>query len=444
MKNRVDIIRLMSDPSFPFSPSGFPFYYGWLALVVAIIGMLASVPGQTIGFSVFSEPLMAVSEMSRLRICFAYFLGTMGSSLFLKRAGLFYDRQGGRIQMVLAGLSMGILLFLLSQLAHIFGFLLHLPGQVGSLAVFIVMSLGFMGIRYAGQGVLMLTSRNLIGKWFVRRRGFVASVAGLAMAVGFSLTPPLFQAMISSLGWSGCYQCLSLGMITVTLFSWLFYRDNPEECGLQVDGKEQGSGASEESGIGGASLSLASAQRSLAFWSLLAALCLYGLVITALSFHIKDIGRAAGISQEKAINLFIPLALISGGCGLVSGWLSDKIQLRYIICLMMGGCVAGFSGMSFLRTGSGYYAAIAGLGVAGGCFSVLSGAAIPHFFGRGYLGEINGYQMACLVFSTATGPLLFALCRHFTSGYSLAFLLSAVLAAANFVLAAKIRHPGLY
>ena len=45
-------------PDFPFRPTAFPFYYGWIVLAVSTIGLVMSAPGQTIGVSVFTENLI--------------------------------------------------------------------------------------------------------------------------------------------------------------------------------------------------------------------------------------------------------------------------------------------------------------------------------------------------------------------------------------------------
>jgi hypothetical protein len=34
---------------FPFRPAALPFYYGWVILVVSTVGIVMSVPGQTMG-----------------------------------------------------------------------------------------------------------------------------------------------------------------------------------------------------------------------------------------------------------------------------------------------------------------------------------------------------------------------------------------------------------
>jgi len=43
---------------FPFAPRRLPFFYGWIILVLGVLGFLMSAPGQTYGVSPFIEPLL--------------------------------------------------------------------------------------------------------------------------------------------------------------------------------------------------------------------------------------------------------------------------------------------------------------------------------------------------------------------------------------------------
>ena len=52
--HRPSTLRVMR-PDFPFRPSAFPFYYGWIVLFASTVGLVMSAPGQTIGVSVVTE-----------------------------------------------------------------------------------------------------------------------------------------------------------------------------------------------------------------------------------------------------------------------------------------------------------------------------------------------------------------------------------------------------
>ena len=82
-----------------------------------------------------------------------------------------------------------------------------------------------------------MTSRTMLGKWFERGRGRVSGIEGIFVAFGFAIAPYFFSRAIGLLGWRGTWLTLAaivgLGMSTI---GWLLFRDNPEACGLQMDG----------------------------------------------------------------------------------------------------------------------------------------------------------------------------------------------------------------
>ena len=89
-------MRRLVNPNYPFNPAKWPFFYGWMILVWGTIGMLMSIPGQTMGVSVFTESLLDELVVNRDQLSIAYMLGTMGSAFLLPWVGRLYDRVGAR------------------------------------------------------------------------------------------------------------------------------------------------------------------------------------------------------------------------------------------------------------------------------------------------------------------------------------------------------------
>ena len=67
----------------PFAPRRWPFFYGWVILAASTVGILASIPGQTMGVSVFTDHLIAALRISRVQLSTAYMFGTVASSFML-------------------------------------------------------------------------------------------------------------------------------------------------------------------------------------------------------------------------------------------------------------------------------------------------------------------------------------------------------------------------
>jgi hypothetical protein len=81
-------------------------------------GFLFSIPGQAMGMAVFTDTFNEVLALSRIQVSMAYPLGTVASSLFLTRAGRWYDRYGDRVMIAALAAALGAMVLLLAlQLA---------------------------------------------------------------------------------------------------------------------------------------------------------------------------------------------------------------------------------------------------------------------------------------------------------------------------------------
>ncbi len=103
----------------PFSPVKSPVFYGWVILFAGIIGVLMSIPGQTMGVSVFTNHLIHDMSLSRVQLSFAYLIGTVTSGLLITYAGVLYDRAGARVIAMGAGLMLGAALVYLTRVNNI-------------------------------------------------------------------------------------------------------------------------------------------------------------------------------------------------------------------------------------------------------------------------------------------------------------------------------------
>ncbi|MEL6985416.1 MAG: MFS transporter, partial [Actinomycetota bacterium] len=108
------------------------FYYGWVILVVGSVGVLASIPGQTAGVSVFTDDLTATTGLSRLQLAIAYLIGTGSSGLLLPFGGRALDVWGPRLVALVATVGLAATVTALSFV-----------GPMSSLVGLVVMSIGF-------------------------------------------------------------------------------------------------------------------------------------------------------------------------------------------------------------------------------------------------------------------------------------------------------------
>ncbi len=401
-------------------------------LGAATLGIVMSIPGQTMGVSVFTDHLIAATGLTRLEISNAYFFGTLASGLLLPRGGALVDRIGVRSGVVLACLGLATALVFLASSDRI--------AASGTLA-WAVLLLGFTGIRFFGQGMLTLVSRTMLARWFERRRGLVSALSGPFTSFAFAGAPLLLSLWIGRAGWRGAW--LEMALVVgagMALLGWLLFRDDPESCGLRMDG--DAAPAPPEPGDPPApepdrDFTRAEAIRTGAFWLVTIGIGNLALVGTGITFHIVDLGAERGLSEAAAVAIFLPIALVSTPIGFLAGAALDRYRVRALIVLPMLGQVLCYVCVAHLDQPLLRVLAIAGWGLASGFYGPLTVAALPNFFGRTHLGAIQGVMMMTLVIASALGPSALALAKDafgsYAPGlYALTALPLAVIVAAPF------------
>jgi len=395
-----------------------------------------SIPGQTVGVSVFTDYLLESLKLSRDQLSFAYMAGTIASSLLLPWAGRLYDRFGARVTAAGAGFCLALVLIVFSKSDILAGHLLRIPWIGTATGGLLVVLPGFFALRLFGQGILTLASRNMIAKWFDRRRGLVFGMTGVFTALGFSSAPLIFDFAIDYLGWREAWMAMAViigaGFVPFVL---AFFRDNPEECGLLPDGAtpvaEDSSESIPEPEV---SATLPQARRTPLFWVFSLSFALSALYTTGLTFHVVSAFSSSDMARDQAIAIFLPASIIAVTVHLFGGWLSDRIDLKILLAVMLGGMMISMAGLVVLAPGLPVLMVIFGNGLSMGLFSLLSGVSWPKLFGRKHLGAISGLNMSIVVFHSAVGPVLFSQSLSWTGSYSAAGI--ANLAVAGLLLAA--------
>ncbi|MGF1466237.1 MAG: MFS transporter [Sandaracinaceae bacterium] len=409
--------RLHAD--LPFAPRRLPFFYGWVVVGASTAGILFSIPGQTMGVSVFTDPLLGATGLDRSWLSAAYMLGTLGSAALLPRAGVLLDRLGVRASAMIAAIALAAVLTVLAQVDRL---ATGLGG--GPTVTFGLLAALFVGLRFSGQGVMTLASRTMLARWFDQRRGRATAVSGLFVALGFAYAPRLLHAWIERSGWRGAWLEMALvEVVAMGLLAFLLFREDPESCGLSLDG----AAAAPAERPAEAATTRGQALRTRAFWVLTLALAFHGMVLTGITFHIVDLGAQQGLSEVAALDVFPPFAVVSTAAGAFLGWLTDRVAIRALVVTMLLSEAVGYAASAHLGHPLGFWLAALGLGLAGGHFSVLTAVGHPRFFGRRHLGAISGASMTAVVVGSALGPYALAVSRSGLGSYSPALYASAAL-----------------
>ena len=382
-----------------------PVYYGWVIIFFGTLMMLCSIPGQTMGVSVFTDRLILDLGLHRDQLSLTYLGGTLLSGLLLPRAGALLDRIGVQPMSLLAfgGLALSLLLMLGSTRMAAWSVFTGRPWLTGALAFFF-----FFGIRHFGQGQLVLIARTCMGRWFDRRRGLALGLSGAFVSLGFGSAPLVLHQLLQVFGFAGTLTGLAAILVLLAVPAWFILRDSPEACGVPMEGRSGPDAAmSAETSLTG--ITLQAARRQPVFWALVLTFCSHSLLITGLTFHLAAIGAAQQVEAATAFSIFLPAAFCSVLSNLAGGYASDRISLRWLLLLLAGGLLLTMYGLQYLDQPVWRHITAIAMGCAGGLFACLSSVAMPRLFGRRYLGSINGFTTAGMVLASAPAPWLFAL-----------------------------------
>ena len=403
--------------NWPFDPRKSPVYYGWVVWLFSTLGFLLSVPGQTMGMAVFTDPFIDAFGLTRTELAMAYLFGTIGSSLFLTQAGRWYDRFGGRVMISGSAAALGLMVLYISSVDQVSRLL---GGH--SLVTFFLILIGFFGVRFFGQGVLTSCCRNVLMLWFVRRRGLVSGIRSVFVSFGFSVGPLVLAFLIAAFGWRGSlwFMAIVVGLVFAVL-ALIFIRDNPESCGLSPDGKAgEGAPFPEEA----PSKTLKEAKRSPIFWIYSMSLAMHAMFGTALTFHVVAIFAEAGLPRDVAFGYFFPSAIFATASNLIGSFLVDRSPLKPFLIAMLVSFSIGAYGLIHLDQAWGYWLLAAGFGTGGGLWGVTSNLAFIRYFGPLHLGEVSGFNTSISVFASAIGPAAFSLAVDHLGSYNSAIQIS--------------------
>ena len=392
-----------------------PVYYGWVVLVVSTIGIIMTGPGQTYAVSVFIDYFIADLGISRGMVSTLYTVGTLTASFALPYIGRQIDRRGSRLVMTVIVIIFG--------LACIY---------MGFVTNAIMLGAGFVALRLLGQGSLSLVSKNAINQWWVRRRGMVMGIAGMATALlssgGF---PNLINWLIPLYGWRTSYMLLGVMLWGMMLpLSLIFIRNRPEEYGLQPDGIPAPITKNDQTGDTRPledNWTLSEALHTPVFWLISAGLASMSALSTGLTFHIFSIFRDSGLSSTVAASVFIPIAATGAVVQLVGGLLMDRVSVRILLALSLFLQTIGLIMAPFLSSVQLAYTFGLMMGVRGGLQLIIGNVVWAKYFGRLHLGSITGVAATISVGSSALGPMPFGIARDLMGSYTTILIGIAIL-----------------
>ena len=384
-------------------------------MLIATLGMIMTSPGQTYVVSIFIEDFITDLGISRSLVSTLYTLGTFIGSFALPIVGYQIDRHGARLIVVL--------------ITVLFGFACVYMGYVQNA---FMLGLGFIVLRMLGQGSLGMVCTNIINQWWVRRRGMVMGISGMAGSlISLGGFPNLVNWLLPIYGWRSTYIFLGIILVFVmTPLVFIFFRNHPEDYGLQPDGGESRTFKFRKRkqatvGLAEVNWTLGEAMHTSVFWILVGSLSAISMLSTGLFFHMVSIFTDNGLTPNLAAAVFVPIAVTTAIANWGSGALVDRVPVRILLAtglffqalsLMMARSLSGIT-LTLL------FGVV--LGISSGLIRILGSVVWAMYFGRRYLGRITGFTSMITITGSALGPMPLGIGRDLLGSYNIVLMVSA-------------------
>jgi len=384
-------------------------HYAW---IIAFTGTLVTILAH--GFGRMSYSVILPSMKDGLSLTYTQ-LGSIATGNFIGYlslaiiGGFLAARFGIRRVIFVSLLILGISLFLtgFSQ-SFIFAFFMRL-------------------ISGLGNGGSYVPIMALPAAWFVmKKRGLATGIVSAGIGFGLFLSGIILPPVISAFGkegWRYAWFLMGIIVFVCAFVCYGFLRDNPKEKGTTMYGGEEAQKTV-------ARVTLFSAFKDVIvepeIWKLGCVYFMYGFsYIIYLTFFVAYLTKEIGIKPLEAGRIFSILGIFSIFCGVIYGWISDKLGRKYGSMLAYLNLAISYAIFAFWKEPTGFYLSAVTFGIAAFSIPTIMAAASGDAVGGRLAPAGLGFITLFFGIGQALGPFIGGWLKDTTGTFTYAFLLSA-------------------
>jgi sugar phosphate permease len=406
-------------------------HYGWVMVGVTFLAALIS--AGTVGApGVFIVPLQREFGWTTAEISSALSIRFILFGLMAPFAAALLNRYGLRNVTLAAQLIVVSALVASLAMTHVWQLML-LWGVV-------------IGIG-TGMTALVLGA-TIATRWFVARRGLVVGIMTASVATGQLVFLPLLASLTERLGWRTALSlvCCVLGISAFAVL--MLMRDRPSDLGLRPFGNSgteplPAPPANTAPIVAAALGTLRDVSKSPVFWALFATFFICGASTNGLvQVHLIPMCLDFGIPQVQAASLLAAMGVFDFFGTIVSGWLSDRYDNRWLLFWYYG--LRGLSLVFLPFTDFSFY----GLSLFAMFYGLDWIATVPptvrltaQRFGAEHANLVFGWIFAGHQLGAGTAAFGAGLSRTVLASYLPAFFIAGALCVLAALLALSISRP---
>lgn len=388
----------------------------WRIVIAAVLVQLCL--GAIYSWGVFLNPLMVAFNADKAEVSIIFTLVVIFYTIGIIIGGLWQDRVGPRIVMLVGGLCFGL------------GYIL--ASFAGSLLI-VYLTYGVLGGIGVGLGYICPIA--VCAKWFPDQKGLAVGLAVMGFGAGSLIFSPIAILMITNWDWVLAFRSLGVIFLIVILVASRYLKNPPTGWqSSQILTTDANKGVNNIIDIKWNRM-----LKTSDFWALWVIFCFSASAGLMVIGHLAAFVEEVGLSKENSAFILGILAVFNGLGRIVWGTFSEKIgRLKSLICiflqlgLVIAGLIIAKSYLSILLT-----AVVVGINF-GGIISIFPSLTEEKFgaknLGLNYALLFTAYGIAGII-----GPYCGAVVLDRFNNYAIIFAGGALLA----MLSALIAHFGL-
>ncbi len=365
--------------------SRYPRYIGYGFLHYFFSGL-----GQTFLISFFVPHFNEAFSIDNTSFGYIYSTATVCSALTFPLAGGLLDRYPLRYLSVANAL-------LLSLFCAITAFAPH----------YSVLFLGLYGLRFSGQGFMVLIGSTGLARFFKAQRGKALSLSSFGLSFSEGVMPTVVTLLAGLAGWRNAWLILPVFVLALFIpFILFLIRKNdafqwpPTEEDQQEEGSDPKEKERKQPATRGEVL------RDPRFWFLVPTSMFMPFFITGMFIHQNLLAEAKGWSMEWMSTCFIAYFVSRVLSYFMAGPLIDKITARRVFVFYL---LPLLGGVNVLLAGDHPMVAMVYLfltGITASLAAVTNTAMWAEIYGTRHLGAIKSVVTTLMVLSTALGAVV--------------------------------------
>ena len=414
-------------------------YYGWLVLAAVSSINFANAVTSIGVLSIFVIPMSEEFDWTRTQISGATSLGAVLGALSAPILGRLSDRLGSRIILTAGGVLIVLAAMYLSAMQTLVGFYA-----------------AFGIARLADQGFVQAVSPPAVAKWFLRYRGRALAALFFATSAGGVALPLLAAFVIDQWDWRVAWAVLSGIMLIIGVIPCaLLVRRQPEDMGLQVDGRDAQEGpesmvgtpsapkgaAGSSTGDGETEWRLGEAVRTPTLWLILVSGFMVGIGSTGIQLHMVPYLLQQGLDSATAVGVVSASFLASAIGNLFWGLLAERLSVRHLLTSIYALRAVSVVILLAVSSPAEAYAFAVLRGLTEGGIATVTTILLGEYYGRRYLGSLYGLERAIQVSGYAVGPLIAGIVYDINQSYTGAFVSFLFVTIAGALLIYRARRP---